>query len=209
MTRIESIAPKPDRAGRHLVKLSENVSLRLYPQTVEDFCLYPGRELSQEEMEKLLESAGAVSAKMRAVRIVSAANVSQKDLLQRLVQKGETPEHAREAVQWLQDMKLLDDAATARQVVQSCVAKGYGMARAKQALYEKRIPKEYWEDALQGYPDQSEKIISYLKSKITSREDPREVKRAVDALIRRGHSYSLIRSCLTQLNLQNHFREDD
>lgn len=209
MTRIESIAQKADGAGRYLVKFSDETSIRLYRQTVEDFGLYTGLELSQEEMENLRANAGAVSAKMRAVRIVSAANVSKKDLQQRLIQKGETPEQAKEAVQWLSDMNLLDDGQTARQVVQSCIAKGYGVARARQALYEKQIPKRYWEEALEGYPDQSERILAYLKSKITSREDPREVKRAVDALLRRGHSYGQIRSCLNELNLENDFREDE
>ncbi len=208
MTRIESIAPKPDRVGRYLVTFSDGATLKAYRQTVEDMALYPGRELGEDEMEALRLHAGEVSAKMRAVRIVSAASVSKKDLQRRLVEKGESPQQAKEAVQWLSDMKLLDDGEVARQVVQSCIHKGYGLARAKQALYEKRIPKEHWEAALEGYPDQAEKILAYLKAKITSREDPREVKRAVDALLRRGHSYATIRSCLSALELDNDFREE-
>lgn len=208
MTRIESIAPKPDRVGRYLVTFSDGATLKAYRQTVEDMALYPGRELGEDEMEALRLHAGEVSAKMRAVRIVSAASVSKKDLQRRLVEKGESPQQAKEAVQWLSDMKLLDDGEVARQVVQSCIHKGYGLARAKQALYEKRIPKEHWEAALEGYPDQAEKILAYLRAKITSREDPREVKRAVDALLRRGHSYSTIRSCLSALELDNDFREE-
>ena len=208
MTRIDSLASKPDRAGRFLVKLSDGQALRLYRQTVEDLGLYPGLELTDSQMEQLLEHAGQTSAKMRAVRIVSAASVSKDDLQRRLVQKGESPQQAKEAVAWLSELQLLDDAQVARQTVQSCIAKGYGLARAKQALYEKRIPKAHWEAALAGYPDQREKVLAFLKSKITSREDPREVKRAVDALIRRGHSYSLVRSCLEQLELSNSFREE-
>lgn len=208
MTRIESIAPKPDRVGRYLVTFSDGATLKAYRQTVEDMALYPGRELGEDEMEVLRLRAGEVSAKMRAVRIVSAASVSKKDLQRRLVEKGESPQQAQEAVQWLSDMKLLDDGEVARQVVQSCIHKGYGLARAKQALYEKRIPKEHWEAALEGYPDQAEKILAYLKAKITSREDPREVKRAVDALLRRGHSYANIRSCLNALEHDNDFREE-
>ncbi len=208
MTRIESIAQKADRAGRFLVKFSDASVMRLYRETVEDFGLYPGLELTREQFSDLKTAAGQTSAKMRAVRIVSAANVSKEDLRQRLVQKGESKEQAREAVDWLSEMNLLDDRETARQVVQGCIHKGYGVARAKQALYEKRIPKEYWQEALEGYPDQSEKIIAFLNSKITSREDPREVRRAVDALLRRGHSYNQIRACLSKLELENDFQEE-
>ncbi len=206
--KIESLASKPDRAGRFLVKFSGGAAMRLYRQTVEDFGLYPGLELREDQMQQLRSHAGEVSAKMRAVRIVSAANVSKQDLQQRLIQKGESPKQAQEAVAWLSDMNLLDDGETARQVVASCIHKGYGKARARQALYEKRIPKELWEDALTDYPDQSEKILTYLKTKITSRAEPREVKRAVDALLRRGHSYSQIRHCLEQLDLESDFQEE-
>ncbi len=208
MTRIESLAQKCDRAGRYRVVFSDQTTMRLYRQTLEDFGLYVGLELSDADMEKLRAHAGETSAKMRAVRIVSATNVSRKDLQQRLIQKGESREQAQEAVKWLADMNLLDDAETARQVVASCIHKGYGPARAKQALYEKRIPKQYWDEALQGYPDQSEKILAFLKSRITSREDPREVKRTVDALLRKGHSYSQIRACLSQMDLDNTFGEE-
>ena len=140
MTRIDSLKNSPDRAGRYWVTFDDGTKLGLYRQTVEDFGLYIGKELSEEEKERLLTAAGKMSAKMRAVRIVSATSVSRRDLEERLVRKGEDPQQAREAVQWMEEMHLVDDRNTAEQVVHSCIAKGYGLARAKQALYEKRIP---------------------------------------------------------------------
>ena len=115
--RIESLLTKPDRAGRYKAILSDGTVLRLYRQTVEDFGLYTGMELEPEALKRLREAAGQMSAKMRAVRILSASSVSEKDLEQRLVRKGERTEDAREAVQWMQDMQLLDDRETARQTV--------------------------------------------------------------------------------------------
>ena len=175
--------------------------MRLYRQTVQDFCLYTGLELSKEQMDALKEAAGQMSAKMRAVRIVSAASVSKRDLEQRLVQKGEDPAQAKEAVAWMSDLSLLDDRKVAEQVVSRCISKGYGPARAKQALYEKKVPKEYWDEALADYPDMTEKIVDFLRSKLGNEYDDRELKRAVDALMRRGHSYGQIRQALNQLRL--------
>ena len=149
-----------------------------------------------------------MSAKMRAVRIVSASSVSKGDLQRRLMQKGESREDAKQAVQWLSDMDLLDDSKTAWQVVQSCIAKGYGLARAKQALYENRIPKEYWEEALGDYPDQMDKILSFLQSRLADSREEKDIRRAVDALIRRGHSYQLIRRALNALPEPADFQED-
>ncbi len=207
--RIESLKTEPDRAGRYWVTFDDGTRLGLYRQTVEDFGLYAGRDLTEAEFSQLEEAAGAMSAKMRAVRIVAASAVSKKDLQQRLVQKGENPQQAAEAVAWMEEMRLVDDAETARQIVSRCIAKGYGLQRAKQALYEKKIPKQYWDVALADYPDQNEPILRFLRSKITDPTDQKQVKKAVDALLRRGHSYGPIRAALGQLAVdQDDFPEE-
>ena len=182
--------------------------MRLYRQTLEDFGLYAGKDIDADELTCLQTAAGQMSAKMRAVRIVSASSVSKKDLERRLVQKGECKADAAQAVAWMSDLNLLDDRKTAWQVVQSCIAKGYGMARAKQALYEKRIPKEYWEDALADYPDQMDKITAFLQTRLANRRDEKDLRRAVDALLRRGHSYQKIRKALQEMNEDADFQED-
>lgn len=199
--KIDKIAAQPDRVGRHTVRFDDGTVMRLYRQTVEDFGLFPGMELTQEDLTKLQKAAGLMSAKMRAVRIVSASSVSKKDLERRLVQKGEDPSQAKNAVQWMEDLDLVDDRKTAQQIVSRCISKGYGLARAKQALYEKRIPKEYWQEVLEDYPDQREYIVAYLQSKLPECNDPKQLRKAVDALIRRGHSYSVIRRALDELPL--------
>ena len=201
--RIDSLKNSPDRAGRYWVTFEDGTKLGLYRQTVEDFGLYIGKELTEEEKESLLTAAGKMSAKMRAVRIVSAASVSKRDLEERLVRKGEDPQQAKEAVQWMEELHLVDDRNTAEQVVHSCISKGYGLQRAKQALYEKRIPKQYWDEALTDYPDQNEKIEKFLRSRLDADSDQKQIKKAIDALIRRGHSYGTIRSVLQNLSFDS------
>ena len=183
--------------------------MRLYRQTVEDFGLYAGMELTDEELSNLQESAGEMSAKMRAVRIVAASSVSKRDLEHRLVQKGEDPTQAKAAVAWMSEMSLLDDSKTAEQIVSRCISKGYGLARAKQALYEKRIPKELWADALAEYPDQIDKIMDFLDSRLGDEPSDKDVKHAVDALLRRGHSYGNIRRAMQEMTMDSReFPED-
>ncbi len=174
--------------------------MRLYRQTVEDFGLYPGMEMDEAQIKKLRAAAGQMSAKMRAVRIVSASSISRRELERRLVQKGEDPCDAQNAVQWMSDLSLVDDAKTAEQIVSSCIRKGYGLSRAKQAHYEKRIPRQYWDAALADYPEQEDKILEFLRAKLSADADEKAIKRAVDALIRRGHRYGAIRKALEQLD---------
>ena len=180
--------------------------MRLYRQTVEDHAIYAGRKVDDAELERLRIDAGKMSAKMRAVRIVTASDVSKRDLKQRLIQKGEDPAQAEEAVAWMSELDLVDDARTAQILARRCAARGYGLARAKQMLYEKRIPKEYWDEALEDYPDQLDHITSQLKKCDLS--DPKSVKKAVDALMRRGHSYSMIKKAMSALSADNVLWED-
>ncbi len=207
--RIKSLAAAPDRAGRYRVIFEDDSIMRLYRQTVEDFGLYAGMELSDEQMRNLQDAAGEMSAKMRAVRIVAASSVSKRDLEHRLVRKGENPEQAKAAVEWMSEMSLLDDRKTAEQVVARCISKGYGLARAKQALYEKRIPKELWDEALEDYPEQIDKIMEFLESHLGDQPTEKDVKRAIDALLRRGHSYGKIRRAMQEMAMDSHdFPED-
>ena len=191
------------------MRFGDGSVMRLYRQTVEDFSLYSGQELTEKEFTDLKTAAGAMSAKMRAVRIVAATAVSKQDLEHRLVAKGENPMQAHEAVQWMSDLNLVDDKQVAEQIVQRCIQKGYGLGRAKQALYEKRIPKVYWVDALDAYPDQTEAIVHYLRTHLNENADMRDKKHAIDALIRKGHSYGVIRRAMEMLSFNTEdFPED-
>lgn len=196
--KIESLSEKTDRAGRYWIKLSDGTTLKLYPQTVGEFSLYKDRELTQEEMEQLRKSAGGTSAKMRAVRIVSASAVSAKDLESRLCRKGETPEDAKAAVQWMEEMSFVDDLSTAKQIVRRGLSKGYGVNRLRQMLYEKKIPKSLWDEALEELPSPDEDILHFLNQKLGREYDQKELKRVIDALVRRGHTWQDIHRCLRQ-----------
>ncbi len=197
--KIESLREPTVRGGRYTVTLDDGRRLRLEQATVGEFALYPGRELTAEELDQIRAANQRASAKARAVRIISATNVSKKDLERRLVQKGETPELASEAVQWLTELNLLDDLETARQLAQSAARKGYGAARIRQILYQKGIDRQLWDEAMEELPEPDDAIDRFLQSRFKGKKpDERETKRAVDALLRRGHRWADIRSAMAR-----------
>ena len=110
--------------------------------------LTPGAEVTPEVFLALENAQSLASCKERAVRILTASGLSKKELQKRLVQKGESEEDAEAAVAWLEELHLIDDLETAKQLVRSASMRGYGAARAKSILYEKGIPKEFWDEAL-------------------------------------------------------------
>ena len=197
MMTIDRIEPMIRQEHTFKVLLSDGSVLKTQDYVIADLGLYTGMELDEARLAELKAAVGKASAKVRAVRIISASGVSKEELEHRLIQKGEQAQDAKEAVQWLTDLELLDDRKTAEQLVRSAVHKGYGKARIKQILYEKRIPKAYWEDALEEVPDMDDAVDKFLNQRLKGREpDQKELKRTIDALLRRGHSWQDIRSGL-------------
>ena len=210
--RLLAIQELP-QSKRVKLLFDDDTVLKTQPYLIADLGLYSGMELSESDYRALLAAAGKASAKARAVRIVAAAGVSEKELQKRLVQKGEDKQDAEEAVGWLKELHLLDDRETARQLVTSAVSKGYGRARIKNILYEKGIPQEYWADALDTVPEMDDAIDRFLARRWQgTAPDEKEIKKAVDALIRRGHSWKDIQSGLRRyradLELEENLEDD-
>ena len=159
--------------------------------------LTPGAEVTPEVFLALENAQRLASCKERAVRILTASGLSKKELQKRLVQKGESEEDAEAAVAWLEELHLIDDLETAKQLVRSACLRGYGAARAKSILYEKGIPKELWDEALEELSEMDDAIDTFLRRKLDGRTlDAKQIKKTVDALLRRGHSYHDIQAGL-------------
>ena len=159
--------------------------------------LTPGAEVTPEAFLALENAQSLASCKERAVRILTASGLSKKELQKRLVQKGESEEDAEAAVAWLEELHLIDDLETAKQLVRSACLRGYGAARAKSILYEKGIPKELWDEALAELSEMDAAIDTFLRRKLDGRTlDAKQIKKTVDALLRRGHSYHDIQAGL-------------
>ena len=193
---VTEISPSPDRRGRYRVSFSGGETMKLSPALIADHGLYTGRELDEAEAEALARDVKKAEARQRAVDIISATNVTGRDLADRLRHKGASDADADEAVQWLTELNLLDDAKTARQIVERGVRRGYGERRIRQMLFEKKVPREHWDEALSALPAPEGAIDEYLRANLADAEDPKQRKRAADALIRRGFDWNDIKSGL-------------
>lgn len=197
---VTAVAPSPDRGGRHRVEFSDGTTMKLLPSVIADLSIYPGRELSEAEMESLAQAKRAADTKLRAVHIISATTVSGRDLEDRLRRKGASEDDAADAVAWLTELNLLDDAEAARQIVARGVRRGYGERRIRQMLYEKKIPRSYWDGALAEMPPMDDAVDEFLRTKLHGKPEEKELKRTVDALMRRGYTWSEIREGLRRYN---------
>ena len=196
--RIESLVESRRPGGKLRIVFENGSSLTVLPQIAAEFGLCAGDEIDDARLAEIRRRNAERSAKERAVRIISTTGVTKRELERRLVQKGESEEDAKTAVEWLDDLDLLDDLEIARQTVQRGVAKGYGAARIKQMLYEKQVPRRYWDEALVNLPPMDDALDAFLQKKLNGSTDRDDLQKAAQAAARRGFSWSEIRAALSR-----------
>ena len=132
------------------------------------------------------------STKKRALRILGSRNFSEQEMIKRLTAKGETQEDAEEAVRWLAGLGYINDSDYAAMIVRHYSGKGYGTARIKDELFRRGIPRDLWDEKLTELDGetQSDAAIVFLRKKLRGSEDESDLRRAANALVRRGFSYN-------------------
>ena len=187
-------------AERYEVSFSDGSKIKTVFTVVADYSLYTGRELTEEELSEVLEASALAACKDRAMRIISARPMSERELYDRLVEKGESEQNAAACVAYLIGLHFLDDAEYAAMVVRHYAAKGYGARRVRDELYRRKVPRTLWDEALGQMPEQEEEIDRLLRMRLRGVEEPdrAHLKKAMDALLRRGFSWDEVRAAVNR-----------
>ena len=185
---------------RVLVYLEEGDPLRITRNELLQFGLYRGMDLPPEVVVQLQNAGKRSQSRAAAARLASGRMMSRKELAERLGRKGIAPDTVVEAVDWLESLGAVDDAAYAGAVARHYAAGGYGPGRVRQELQKRGIPRELWDSALAQLPDSAAAIEKFLQSKLKGRTPDRTtLKKLSDALLRRGFSWNDIRPALNRL----------
>ena len=202
--RIERIEASKHKRGRVLVFLDDGALLKITEQELLDFGLRSGDELDGGTLERLKQSAGVSDVKAAAADIIGRRAMSRRDLERKLCDKGANEAEARYAAEWLEAIGAIDDAAYAAALVRHCAGLGYGPARIRDKLYEKGVPRELWDEAMEEAPDNETQIETFLQGRLRGRvPDEKEKKRLCDTLLRRGYPWADVK------RVMNRFANDD
>ena len=197
--RIDRILPVRNKPGRVTVHFEGGESLQLTEQEVLDFGLRPGDEPDGATLARMKEAAGRSGARITAAELVGKRAMSRRELERKLRDKGAPETEAQYAAEWLEAIGAIDDAAYAAALVRHHGAQGYGPGWIREKLREKGISRDLWEEALEQLPPPEEHIDRWLERRWKgAAPDPAEVKRAAAALVRRGFSWSDVRSAMTR-----------
>lgn len=196
--RIAALVPSQKVQGRWLLTLADGTKLKITDREMVDFSLYQGLDLPDADLARLKDAAGESRARRRAANILSARPLSRRELEKRLIEKGETPQHAASACDELERLGYLNDEQYAKTLAQYYVNRGYGPRKVKDELYRRGVPREFWDGALEDLEENDDALDRFVRSKLARVEAPdrKDIKRVSDALMRRGYSWNDISSAL-------------
>ena len=137
--------------------------------------------------------------KNKALRLLDRRDFSRAELIKKLVEKGEAQEDAEAVVERLNQLGVVDDRRYAALVVRQYAGKGYGERRVRAELQRRGVPRELLDEALEEMPAQDDALLTLLRRKLGYSFDRADVKRATDALARKGYGWDEIGAALQRL----------
>lgn len=200
---ISKLAPSKRVEGRWLAFLEDGTILRVGENEVIDFALYAGKELSEDEAARLMESARRSGLKEKTLDLLSRKPLSRKELERKLQEWDAGEEEATAICDRMEELGYLNDAAYAQRVVRHYSGKGYGVKKLRDELYRRGVPRELWDEALLQAEDPADAIDAFVAKKLAGKPpDRKELKKVSDALARRGYSWSEISTALDKYSNQ-------
>ena len=187
--RIDSITKKDNSANLVNVRFEDGQDITVNATQLADHMLYTGREMDEEEIERLVGDVKLGLAKARAMRILGNRNLSVREMERRLRCKGESPETSKQTVEWLENAGFLDDEDYASKIVKHYSCKGYGLARIKEELFRRGIERDLWDDALSQIDCLEDAAYELLEKRMKGSVDKADLRKSTGFLLRRGYSH--------------------
>lgn len=212
--KLLKLEPSSRVEGRWLVWLEDGSLLRVGEGDVVSFSLYAGMELSEEQLEGLKQAQEKAKLKNKALTLLAARPMSQRELERKLSakaprkgapQEGEEQrqqrrEMAQEVAQRMAQVGLVDDREYASTVVRHYSRKGYGPAKIRDELYRRGVPREFWDEAMEERDQGDDKLRALVEKKLRGAQPTREELKKVSAyLARRGFGWEEISRVLSQV----------
>ena len=204
VSRIASLRQTASERVSVLLEGGEEIKTTL--NVVTDRRLYAGRELDEQELEALRAAAASARTRQRALELLSRRAMSEKELFDKLVKKGEDEHAAAAAVAWLVQNRLLDDESYAAALARHYSERGYGAGRVRQELQRRGLDRSLWDEAIGQVKPSQDKLDKFIAARLKDPEDRDQVRKVTAALLRRGFGWEDIREALARFRAEP---EDD
>jgi regulatory protein len=200
---ITKIVPQKNRPHRKSVFLNGKFAFGADEVLVQEFHLEEDKRLSPQELKQILWSADREKLKEKAYRYLAARPRSEKELREKLRQKGAGVKLIDRVIEELKEKNLINDEKFAESWAQSRIAnRPMGKFLLRRELLQKGIKKETIEQVIkEAYSQENETELAknLLRKKSRMYKNPEDVKtkkRMADFLLRRGFSYEVVRQAV-------------
>lgn len=211
ITKIEVQKKNKERVS---VFVDGEYSFSLHAEIIYKFGIKVGTEITPDFMETVGKVEEQKKANNYAMTLISKAFKTEKQIVDKMKQKGFEQEYIDKAISMLKEYKYIDDTLFAQSYVSDSVNfTKMGKNKIKNKLYQKGVNKDTINDTLNSLVDddqQFEAALDIAKKKYrTIREaDKRKKNQKMTSFLQyRGFSFDIIKKVLNELN--NDFFEDE
>lgn len=198
------------RTSRVNVFLDDKFAFGLSKKTLVDFGLFVGKEITEKEIDEILEKDQRVKALEKSFRWLGMRPRSQKELVKKLKEKGFAEKIIQKTLKKLKEFGYLDDEKFARAWSEMRKLSGKGKFVIQRELKEKGIDEETIKKILEEYKeeDEFERVLELAKKKIKTYKNlkPFEQKQKLARfLASRGFSWTIINEVWREINKGKYF----
>lgn len=200
VTAIEAISKTRSR-----VFLDGTFAFVLYKGELHKYGILEGEEVKEEDLKELLLQVLPKRAKIRAMNLLKSRPYTEKQLTDKLLMGGYTPELAQTALEYVKSYHYVDDEQYAYDYI-TCHMEKCSRREIEQKLLQKGISKEQIGRAMEQHmeyrelPDEKEMIFRHLEKKalIGKKLDEKEKRRIYGFFYRKGFSQEAVRQVLRE-----------
>jgi regulatory protein len=183
----------------YAIYIDEALAFTVSEDVLLKFGLRTGMRIDEKTVELIASAEALQRAKAIALNFLSYRPRSSKEIINKLLSKGFSADLAKQVVQHMQSLDLLDDLEFARMFVRDKLrGKPMGKAMMRRKLMEKGIAPQMVERVLGEYisdEDEQQAAAKLLEKKLKRAPDrfskldaARQKKRLIDYLLSRGFS---------------------
>ena len=181
----------------------DNKEYKFSEDTIVNFRLVKGKELSKDTLKKALQSEDLNYFYNKALQYQIRYMKGRAEIFNYLISKGVSINNANIILNKLEDTKILDDKMVASSLTRSYIKDKNGILLIKEKLKDKGFKNEIIEEVLNeidydSYFDSLNNLYNKIKNKYDKFDDYLRVNKIKAYLLSRGYTFSDI----SELNIK-------
>ncbi len=205
MRKITKIEYQKNNKNRVSIYLDDSYAFGIDLNIMIKYSLKKNMALDDDFVEEILKSEEEINVYNHALSILSRSVKSEKQLREKLKEKGFDQQFTENAITKLKSQRYLDDEKFCELLINSKInSSGQGKRRIKEALYEKGVHRDIIEEKMSMMSDEDEleraRLLGAKKLSTLKEEDMRKKYIKLSGyLINKGFEYSTVKKAVSQL----------